>query len=718
MQEHVCVGGIAELEPADPTEIGPYQIVGRLGAGGMGRVYLGRSRGGRLVAVKVVRPELAEELGFRRRFAREVDAARRVNGLFTAGVVDADPDGEVAWLATVYVPGVALSEAVAEHGPLPETAVAALGAGLAEALAAIHAAGVIHRDLKPSNVLLSADGPRVIDFGISLATEASALTGTGVLIGTPGFMSPEQLTGAPIGPPSDVFSLGAVLAFAASGQGPFGGGPAHGLMFRGVHAEPDLTGVPERLRELIARCLSKDPTQRPSVTGVLEQLAVSSTGLPDPGSVLDARWMPATVARTVELRSLAVPASPVNPPEATATRPIDPASHSGRAVSASEADEATPATLFEGEAARRPSPGSSAPTEAAASGDREHAPGERAESARKPIPRRAVLALGTLGAAVLVGGAATAALLSQGSGDGPEAKTLTATAVLSGNGQVRSVAFSPDGKTLATGSISSLQLWDVATGKNIATGDPVDAFFVSVAFSPDGKTVALGGGLLQLWDVATGKNIATLGPADHSVWTVAFSPDGKTLATTMGDHTVWLWDAATRKNTAILTGHTNRVYGVAFSPDGKTLATGSWDKTARLWDVVTGKSIATLTGHTGLVYAVEFSPDGKTLAAASGDAARLWDVATEKNTAILTGHTYTFYAVAFSPDGKTLATGMNDYTARLWDVVTGKSIATLTGHTASSIFAVAFSPDGKTLATGSDDETARLWDLTSLHLPS
>ncbi|XIE80968.1 serine/threonine-protein kinase [Streptomyces sp. SBR177] len=200
--------------------MGRYRILARLGAGGMGRVYLGRSTSGRMVAVKVVRAELSEDPDFLRRFAREVEAARRVTGFFTAAVVDADPEGSPAWLATAYVPGLALDAAVQAHGAWPRRSLHHLGAGLVEALEAIHGTGLIHRDLKPSNVLLATDGPRVIDFGISLATESSVLTQTGMVIGTPGYMSPEQVTGHRIGPASDVFSLGAVLAFAGTGKSP------------------------------------------------------------------------------------------------------------------------------------------------------------------------------------------------------------------------------------------------------------------------------------------------------------------------------------------------------------------------------------------------------------------------------------------------------------------------------------------------------------------
>src|ERR1700761_6779086 len=199
-----------DLLPDDPREVGPYRLSGRLGAGGMGQVYLARSPGGRLVAVKVIRPELAAEPGFRARFAREVASARTVSGVYTAPVVDADADGPQPWLATAYVPGPSLAAAVAEHGPLPSGAVLSLGAGLAEGIAAVHAAGLVHRDLKPSNVLLADDGPRIIDFGISRALDAVSLTQTGMVLGSPGFLSPEQAEGRDTGTAGDIFSLGAV----------------------------------------------------------------------------------------------------------------------------------------------------------------------------------------------------------------------------------------------------------------------------------------------------------------------------------------------------------------------------------------------------------------------------------------------------------------------------------------------------------------------------
>ena len=241
--------------------MGPYRLLRPLGSGGMGRVYLGLSAGGQPVAVKVIRAELAADPEFRVRFRREVAAARTVSGLFTAQVLDADAEAETPWLATAYVAGPSLAQAVREHGPLPVDSVLALAAGLAESLTAIHAAGVVHRDLRPSNVLLAEDGPQVIDFGIGSPSDATSRTNAG-------FMSPEQAGGGEVGPAGDVFSLGAVLVFAAKGQGPFGSGSTDALVDRVVRSRPDLHRVPARLRPLVDRCLAKDPSQRPAAADI------------------------------------------------------------------------------------------------------------------------------------------------------------------------------------------------------------------------------------------------------------------------------------------------------------------------------------------------------------------------------------------------------------------------------------------------------------------
>ncbi|MEB3368556.1 serine/threonine-protein kinase [Saccharopolyspora mangrovi] len=264
------------LLASDPTRVGDYRLLARLGRGAMGGVYLGRSRGGRVVAVKVIRADLAEDPEFRERFRREADAAHAVGGFWTAAVVNADPDAEQPWLATEYVPGPTLHQAVADHGPLPEATVRSLGAGLAEALVAIHKAELVHRDLKPANVLLGPDGPRVIDFGISRAMTGHSLTATGIFLGTPGFFSPEQTLGGEVGPASDVFSLGAVLVFAATGCGPFGEESTAALLYKVAHAEPELEKAPEGLRPLLAECLHKDPAARPTPAQMLDRIGETS----------------------------------------------------------------------------------------------------------------------------------------------------------------------------------------------------------------------------------------------------------------------------------------------------------------------------------------------------------------------------------------------------------------------------------------------------------
>ncbi|MET8331798.1 protein kinase [Streptomyces sp. NPDC005181] len=290
------------LEAGEPLTIGSYRLLGRLGAGGMGRVYLGRSAGGRTVAVKVVHPHFALDEQFRARFRREVDAARRIGAQWTAPVLDADPDAPVPWVATGYVAGPPLSGAVAEHGPLPEQSVRTLGAGLAEALAAVHGQGLIHRDVKPSNVLLALDGPRLIDFGIARAIDATAsLTSTGVSVGSPGYMAPEQIRGLDISGAADIFSLGAVLAYAATGLAPFLGDSSAVLLYKVVHEEPELGEIEGELREVIAACLAKDPALRPTPSELARRLA------PDGAAArVAAGWLPGTLVRELSRAAVAL----------------------------------------------------------------------------------------------------------------------------------------------------------------------------------------------------------------------------------------------------------------------------------------------------------------------------------------------------------------------------------------------------------------------------
>ncbi|WP_328946518.1 protein kinase [Streptomyces sp. NBC_00250] len=312
-------GGAGEIFQAlaadDPTTVAGYRLAARLGAGGMGKVYLSYTPGGRPVAIKLIRPEFGEDAEFRRRFAQEVRSAQRVQGLFTAPVIDADPEGAQPWLATAYVPGPSLADAVVAHGALPVETVLLLVAGMAEALHVIHGAGIVHRDLKPSNVLLAADGPRVIDFGIAHAADATSLTGSGVTIGTPSFMAPEQAAGRKVTPATDIFALGQVAAYASTGVPAFGEGTSHGVLYRIVHEEPDLGAVPERLNELVTRCLAKDPEARPTLAEIIRlcQAANASTVLRRPED-----WLPAPVSADITARAAAPAPVQTPPPPPTA----------------------------------------------------------------------------------------------------------------------------------------------------------------------------------------------------------------------------------------------------------------------------------------------------------------------------------------------------------------------------------------------------------------
>ncbi|MFD8061665.1 bifunctional serine/threonine-protein kinase/ABC transporter substrate-binding protein [Streptomyces cyaneofuscatus] len=289
------------LRSTDPARIAGYRILGRLGAGGMGVVLLGRSPGGALVAIKLIRAEYADDAGFRTRFRREVAIARQVRNRWAVPVVDADTEAAAPWLATEFVPGPALSEAVGGGAPLPERSVRALGSMLAEALEAVHGAGLVHRDVKPGNVLLGLDGPRLIDFGIARALDDTVLTATDAIVGSPGFLSPEQAQGRRIGPPSDIFSLGCVLVYAATGGRPFGSGPVEAMLFRTVHDPADLGALPPGLRPVVEGCLSKEPEGRPTSGDIRRAFAEDASG----GS-----WLPGPVTHLIAERSARMLALP------------------------------------------------------------------------------------------------------------------------------------------------------------------------------------------------------------------------------------------------------------------------------------------------------------------------------------------------------------------------------------------------------------------------
>ncbi|MEU9188514.1 protein kinase [Streptomyces sp. NPDC048484] len=381
-----------KLGPADPHRIGAYRLLARLGAGGMGRVYLARSDRGRTVAVKLVRRELAEQEEFRARFRQEVLAARRVGGYWTAPVLDADTEAPVPWVATGYVAGPSLQEVVGhDHGALPERSVRVLAAGLTHALKDIHAAGLIHRDLKPSNVLVTIDGPRVIDFGIARALETvtdGGLTRTGALVGSPGFMAPEQVRGDRITPACDVFCLGSILSYAATGDLPFGtaNSGVHALMFRIAQEEPDLSGVPEGIADLVRQCLRKDPASRPTLDDILQRTGADDT-------VSDGRsrdpWLPGTLV--AQLGRHAVQLLDAEDPEEEGLSPPAGPAFEDEAFQADSAGQGAAAprdgTGRGGGGKKAPDPPAAAPTPTPAP---DHAPGPgpapTPASGRAPVP--------------------------------------------------------------------------------------------------------------------------------------------------------------------------------------------------------------------------------------------------------------------------------------------------------------------------------------------
>jgi serine/threonine protein kinase len=405
----VEAGGVALVEALtreDPREVAGYQIRARLGAGGMGRVYLAFTRGGRAVAIKVVRAEFGEEEEFRDRFRREVVAAQRVHGMYAAQVLDADPDALQPWLATAYVPGLSLQQAVTEYGPLPLDSVILLVAGIAEALQAIHAVGIVHRDLKPSNVILASDGPRVIDFGVARSDAAPALTRGGALVGSPPFMAPEQARGQPVTSAVDVFALGSLAAYAITGRLPFGTGSPVSVLYRVLNETPDLRGCPADLRPLIERCLAKDPAQRPQPAEIID---TCQARMIDGALAFDGSWLPAAVSAVAAapLASL-VPGKGSEADDATSTDPSFSGQYSSAGALGADTYSGVVRDPPERPAADVPSSANTSPAGGVPRGDR---PG----TSRRIIVRGSAAVLG-LAAAVIAGAILLPGAAGQGTG--------------------------------------------------------------------------------------------------------------------------------------------------------------------------------------------------------------------------------------------------------------------------------------------------------------
>ncbi|WP_051467021.1 WD40 repeat domain-containing serine/threonine protein kinase [Actinomadura oligospora] len=689
------------LGPEDPEKVGPYRVRSRLGAGGMGQVYLAETPAGRRLAVKVIRAEHAADPRFRARFAREVEAARKVNDFYTASVVDADPEAASPWMATAYVPGPSLQALVAGQGALPPDRVRELGAGLAEGLAAIHACGLVHRDLKPGNIIVAEDGPRIIDFGIARALDASAMTATGAVIGTLAYMSPEQIEADEVGPPSDVFSLGGVLAFACTGRGPFDASSPGAIVHRVVSRDPDLDGVDPFLAGVITRCLTKNPAGRPTPAQLLAELRIVQSPVPPPPLA------PPVVQR----------ATPVHPPAAPPPQPgiqgPQPAMPPAAPVPAQGVMDARPGV---------------APTVPGAPVAPVTVPPlARSGAGQQQVRRRAVLAavagtlvaggVGVLGWKELGGGGSAANAFKKATGLGEGDPTGGTWKLLEGVDvyELRSTKFSPDGKYMAVAGWSSgtgsqcAGIYDGTSGARLARLDGGKDGANEIAFSPHNRVVALActDGKVRLYSVPDGRAVATLtGPAKRAMG-VAWSTRDRIAAA--GQDGGFLWDSSGRLVTRLARKdkYPGELYSTAFAPDGRMVATCGADQFVRLYDGVTGARIADL--GTPSATSVAFSPDGRTLAVGEyggtdGNMVRLWNVQTRTELAQLPGHK-SVTAVAFSGDGRRLASGGDDGgsnyqgTIRVWDVASKTQLKLLT--TPHHCMSVALNADGtKMLSSG------------------
>lgn len=685
---------VDRLEPGDPRWIGQYQLVGYLG-GGMSRVFLGRSPGGRPVAVKLIQHEYGRGTEFRRRFAREVEAARRVGGHFTAQVIDSDPQADPPWMVTAYIPGPSLRAAVRAAGPLPVGVVRRLGAALAEGLSAIHAYGLVHRDVKPDNVVLGFDGPRIIDFGIARALDASTITAGGSVFGTFPYMSPEQASGHPTGPASDVFSLGSVLTFAAAGHAPFGDGQDPAVLHRIINDPPDLDDVPAELRDTITTCLDKDPARRIALVDVLRRFGEAGA---------DGRWPPAVTDMIGEIQretdtalsGTPAPAPPMPPGHDTPTEP--------------------PSVAAPG--------GSTPPSAPSSAGVPPYGPGSTPAGSR---PGRRTVLLGGAGAAALAASAGigygayeiTRRTSSTPAATKPAAKKPTDPNVLTGHAAaVTSVAFSPDGRTIASASDDhTILLWSVQTRRPVGTLRGHTAPVTSVAYSADWKLLVSGGGTgdgtVRLWDATTRAAVGTLAGHTEAVRSVACSPDGDLIASGGDDRTTRLWSASQRVAVATLEDRPVRVNDVLFGPDGSVLLSAYADGKVRFWVTSSHKKSGLLTVYrASSVNAIAMS--GKNVVIALGvspGAVNLWDGDKSKDMGAAMTGTSPVNAVAWSPDGKTLAVGLSDGQVLLWSLKTRKRVGRpLRGHH-GIVSSVAFSPDGKLLASASADRTVRLWKV-------
>jgi WD40 repeat protein/serine/threonine protein kinase len=771
--------------PGCPRQIGEYHILGEVGRGGMGVVYKARHRSlHRLAAVKMVLQGTFASAQQLHRFQLEAELAARVQHANIVQVYEIGSHDGQPFLAMEWVEGGSLAKQV-DGRPWPAAEAARLIESLAHAIHAAHSQGVIHRDLKPANVLLQAlatdehrstqmkneakaiSGPaigvhpcssvahclaKITDFGLARPLQGDAgLTKTGVIVGTPGYMAPEQASGtnALVGPAADVFALGVMLYELLTGQRPFQGDSALEVLRAVTSAEPTRPrrlqpSMPRDLEAVVLKCLEKEPGRRyPLALELAEDLRrfldhkpVQARGASVVGRL--GRWARRNRGVAAALCVIALLLISVAIASSIAALRFERLADE-REVARTEAVSAATKAVAEKNRADREADAAWRNQYIAhmnrVESDWEHGNIFRILDTlafyREPPPDRPDVRgwewyyqdrlchqeVRTLRGHAALAFSPDGKRLASASGDGRTVKVWDASTgqeILSLKG-VTNVAFSPDGKRLASASYdSTVRLWDAASGQELRALKGHTGVVSSVAFSPDGTRLASCGAdqTVRLWDAASGQELRTL-KGHTGAQGVAFSPDGILLASAANGEPVKVWDAVRGQELRALKGHNDGANGVAFSPDGTLLASANWDGTVSVWDTVRGQELRTLKGHTGQIWSVAFSPDGTLLASAGIDkTVRLWDAASGQELRTLKGHTLAATSVVFCPDGAHLASASDDGTVKVWAAASSQECRTLKGHT-SPVLVVAFSPDGTLLASAGIDMTVRLWDAAS-----
>ena len=642
----------------------------------MGQVYLARTPGGRQVVVKVILPELADDPEFRARFAREAEAARLVGGFHTAQVVDADPEADAPWIATAYIPAPTLESTVREHGPLNFSEVRSLAVGLAEGLEAIHHCGLVHRDLKPANILLADDGPRIIDFGIARPLGDTGVTRTGAFIGTLAYISPEQTRGLPVTPAGDVFSLGTVLTFAATGGNPFSADTPAAVVLKVITPTQAPAGLPPDLSEIISACWDPAPEERPTPAEIIGRLS--------PGS-LPAGQNP-----------LSSPHTDISDPSIdTLLNPTLLRTEQMTEKQALEKKEEEPDRL------RAPYI-SGVPEFTASRRKHEETTDTVDDGAPRERPRRRLLTLAVC--TLLFIGLVYRPFI--GGWEPPPSRIEPA---------------------LATGTLIEPREGAVGTRQGIEV----------MAISSDGTTLAAqdfyrsGSGFLRpsideryvrLWDVETGKiRTARKGAPGLGGGRFVSTLEGALLVIERNSDGTWLRDISTGD---LLFSFDEEEQGklkeVGFGTDMSVYASEGSDDRVHLWDVENGGLLSTLPEHDDPASVGPFSPDGSLLAVRQGNDLLLWDVRAGERTVTIPLGEERSSPPMFSPDGSTIAAGDENGTVRLWDTSSGEVLSTFIAYPHSlwreligrgSVDAIAFSPDGSMIAAGGESSKVHIWDV-------